>query len=300
MSTTALSLDHLNASARSYLELSNEERIVKIHSHRWIGYPVAARLLRKLNDLFVNPKRTRTPCLLICGHSNSGKTALAEHFVQQKSALSSNDVERPILAVQATPGANLRDFLSQCLQSLYVPFKSSDRQDLLRTQLISVLAGLNTRMLMIDEVHHFLSGSARDQHLFLDTLKFLSNELRMSIVPLGTRDAFNAFQLDPQIASRFEAEVIPRWRDGMDFRRLLASFEVCTPLREPSDLSGDHLAPRLLLLSEGLLGELATLLRDAAVEAVRTNRERIDRELIESLDWTMPSQRREKKIELFD
>jgi superfamily II DNA or RNA helicase len=38
------------------------------------------------------------------------------------------------------------------------------------------------RLLIVDEVHHLLAGSVREQRQALNQLKFLSNELRMSMV----------------------------------------------------------------------------------------------------------------------
>ncbi len=53
--------------------------------------------------------------------------------------------------------------------------------------------GLN---FIIDEVHHLLAGSHRDQRRALNLLKFLTNELKIVIVAVGTSDAFHALQTD--------------------------------------------------------------------------------------------------------
>ena len=50
------------------------------------------------------------------------------------------------------------------------------------------------RMLIVDEVHHLLVGSHREQRASLNLLKYLANELKMSIVAVGTSDAPVAFQ----------------------------------------------------------------------------------------------------------
>ena len=46
-----------------------------------------------------------------------------------------------------------------------------------------------SRALIIDEIHHLLAGSVREQRSLLNQLKFLSSELRMPIVALGTSEA---------------------------------------------------------------------------------------------------------------
>jgi len=47
----------------------------------------------------------------------------------------------------------------------------------------------------------------------LNQLKFLSIELRMPVVALGTNEALCAMRADPQIASRFEPFALPRWHE---------------------------------------------------------------------------------------
>ncbi len=63
------------------------------------------------------------------------------------------------------------------------------------------------------------------------------------------------------------------------------------PLREPSGLAGT-LGTVLLGMSEGYIGELSTLLSEAAVAAIRTGRERIDKEGLDSIGWIKPAERR--------
>lgn len=56
----------------------------------------------------------------------------------------------------------------------------------------------------VDAVHHLLAGAVREHRPSLNQLMFLSNELRLPMVALGTSEALYAMQADTQIASRFE------------------------------------------------------------------------------------------------
>jgi hypothetical protein len=47
-------------------------------------------------------------------------------------------------------------------------------------------------------------------------------------------------------------------------------------------------------MSEGTIGELSSLLNRAAVRAIRTGEERITPKLLDDLQWTAPSKRREE------
>jgi hypothetical protein len=111
-------------------------------------------------------------------------------------------------------------------------------------------------------------------------------------VGLGTPEALRATQADPQLANGFTPVLLPRWRLGRDFLRLLASFEQALTLRQPSRLIEERLARTLLVLSEGNLGELSALLSAAAIYAVKTGTEQINEPVLAAIDWVPPSERR--------
>ena len=91
-------------------------------------------------------------------------------------------------------------------------------------------------MLIVDEVHHLLARNYREQRASLNLLKFLANDLRFSIVVVGTSDAPRALASDPQIFSRSTPYEIPQCQVSDDLRRLLGSFERLMPLRKLSNL----------------------------------------------------------------
>ena len=63
------------------------------------------------------------------------------------------------------------------------------------------------------------------------------------------------------------------------------------PLKRPSHLARKPVATKLLAMTEGTIGELSTLLKTAAIYAVRTGAERIDEPVLARLDWEPPSAR---------
>jgi hypothetical protein len=73
------------------------------------------------------------------------------------------------------------------------------------------LKKIQPRLLAIDEIHHLLACTPREQRAALNILKYLSNQLRVSIVALGISEALHVMRTDPQIASRFESCALPSW-----------------------------------------------------------------------------------------
>ena len=139
-----------------------------------------------------------------------------------------------------------------------------------QVQVLRILKGVGLRMLIIDEVHNVLTGPVTKQRQFLNVLKYLGNDLQITLVGLGTQEALRALQADPQLANRFEPAALPPWQLNQEFQMLLASFERSLPLRKPSRLADEQMARQLLMLSEGSLVELSVLLTSAAVYAVES------------------------------
>jgi hypothetical protein len=57
-------------------------------------------------------------------------------------------------------------------------------------------------VLLIDEVHNILAGTWREQRVMLNTLRYLSNELKLSLVCVGIAEAREAINGDVQLGSR--------------------------------------------------------------------------------------------------
>lgn len=290
-----MTYSHLNERVIKSLDLPIEERIEKVRSPRWIGYPQAKIIISKLEDLLVYPKSHRMPNLLIVGDTNNGKTMLVSRFRDKHPAKDNpngHHIIAPTIMVQAPPVPDEGRFYNAILDSIFAPYKSHDRTDKKQAQVIRVLQQLDIKILIIDEIHHILAGSLNRQKTFLNVIKFLGNELQIPIVGVGIKDAFRAIQTDAQLANRFEPVVLPRWEFNEDFLRLLASFERLLPLRKPSTLHETDLATILYSMSEGYIGELSRALNEASVLAIKTGEEYITPKILKALNWVSPSERK--------
>ena len=130
---------------------------------------------------------------------------------------------------------------------------------------------------------------------FLNALRYLANELRISIVCLGTEEMMRVIRSVPSVENRFPPMVLPQWRADHEFRKLLASFEKIIPLKYPSGLpKSSTLTAKLLTRSEGTIGELKMLLAAAATDAMRNGTERITEEIVDGCNYTSPSARKQR------
>ena len=192
---------------------------------RWVSYPRAERILSRLDDLLYLPARVRMQNVLIHGTSGAGKSMIIEKFIRNHPLEADReDAVRPIVSMQMPPLPTLRSFFSELLRSLECTVIIGSRISELEHDTLRQLKKAKPRILAIDEIHHLLACTPREQRAALNVLKFLSNELRVSIVGLGTGEALHVMRTDPQIASRFESGALPSWTANEDLRSFLAGF----------------------------------------------------------------------------
>ena len=293
--TTPSDLEHLNEEAMHQLSKSADKRIEYILSSRWIGYPKAKDILGKMEDLLIYPKKHRMPCMLIVGDSNSGKTMIAERFSDMHPAYEREDGEGvviPALFIQAPPTPSESRLYSNILTKMFAPFRPSDSTEKKHHQVVTIMDACNVKMLIIDEIHSLLAGPLDKQRVFLSVIRNLSNELKIPIVALGTKDALRAIKTDPQLDNRFKPSLLTKWEMDTDFRRLLVSFERMLPLAKPSNLKNKAIAQKIQFMSEGLLGEVSDILTQAAIEAIRIGKECIDLNVLDNIDYESPKARK--------
>jgi hypothetical protein len=157
---------------------------------------------------------------------------------------------------------------------------------------IKFLRAIKTKILIIDELHNLLSGNVQRQREFLNILRFIGNELQLSIVGVGIKDAYLAIQSDNQLENRFEPLILPLWKNDNEFTRLLASFGKILPLNRPSELLNEDIRSFILEKSEGTIGEISTLLTQAACEAIISGQEYIDLNILGRINYRSPTERR--------
>lgn len=282
---------HLLPDVASVMLESDDERIRSMGKPRWIGYPQALSILDDLKTSLNGYKKSRMDSLLIVGDSNNGKTTLVNRFYSvhgEPSKDSNGAVIRPIIYAQAPPRPSEKELLISILDRFHTAFRPTDTVVKLRFQLIHVMNACNVKMLIIDEIHSML-GSGSKLAEVMNVIKYLSNELMIPIVGVGTKKAVQVLHTDDQHAGRFDVRTLPKWEDNADFRSLLASFEKLLPLKYPSNLKNKALSNQIHAISGGNLGDVNKLLIACATQAIKSGKEQIDSEIIKANEWVRPT-----------
>lgn len=306
--------EHLLPEIRPLLHLGVEERIAVIEKDNWIGYSCAKQALNKLQNLYLHPQRQRMPNLLIIGPTNNGKSMIIEKFCRNYPPIKKSIkvgynyggadkseilIEMPVLSVQMLPAPDVKRFYAVIfdkIRSAGGVERMLQHSMPLEENIINAFTHYKVKVLIIDEIHNILAGRNDKQHHFLNALRFLGNALKIPLVCVGTKDAYLAIRSDPQLENRFEPFLLSTWKAGQEYESLLASLVAVLPLRDFSDLNQSLVSQYILEKSEGILGEIFTLVRQAAVLAVRLGREKMDEKLLKAIEYRSPSER----IRLFE
>lgn len=147
-------------------------------------------------------------------------------------------------------------------------------------------------MLIFDEFHNALRGRTRDVEAIFAFLQRIGRVHDISPVLIGEVAVHDYVNETAEMASRFELCAVPRWRYDEEYLALLDSIEAVLPLAQSSDLSSEELAPKIFSLTEGLIGEIITILAKAGILAIRSGAECITASLIDKLNYVPVSARR--------
>jgi len=295
--------NYLLPDTQKMLNASDEERINFILQEKWITYPKADDIFKKMKMLLNHPRKERMPGMLLVGETNNGKTSIVHRFMKNNGPIRSENwretTEIPIIFVQVPPGPNLSDMYTKILEQFAIPFKDTDKT-VKKEQQIKYYCGLcKLKLLVIDEIHNILSGPISKQKIFMNALKNLSNDLQITIILVGIKEALRATNTDNQIANRFKPVFLLKWQLDRDYLSLLASIEKTLPLKKASEIWKDkRIALKILDESDGYIGEIIDLLNQASIYAIENNIEQITLKVLSACDFTKPSERKGFEAEL--
>ncbi len=291
-------LENLHTDTRKVLGESQEDRVNHLYGDRFIMYPLAKQIIAEVEELMNRPKKSRMECRLIIGASNNGKTSIIRKLERLHPPTDGIEEDAlPIVSVLAPTTPDISALYDRILNYILIPFKKNDPLTKKEMEIKYHFGNLGVKILVIDEIHNILSGSVSRQKAFMNAIKNLNNDLRISIVLVGIKDALNATSTDDQIKSRFRPILLPRWKLDRDFISLLASVEKTLPLKRASNLAGDReMAETILDLSEGLIGEMAAIINNMAAKAIKTGKEKLTAEDIKKSGYIKPSQSRGLRV----
>ncbi len=282
---------HLAVAVAVVADLDDEARIAYIRRDRFVPHKRAEEVLTDLEMLYRMEDAVRPQGRLMVGRSLMGKSTIFDEFLRNHRASDNPEGDAaivPVLLVQY-PEAASEGIYPEILAKLNARLPANALSRAQRKAAVDLLRSIDLRVLLIDELHNVLEGSANAQRKGLNSIKYLMNELRRPVVCAGTVEVLNAIKSDPQMHSRLKRLPLARFSDDADFQELLAGFELLLPLRKASGLDGEMLSTQIFQITMGIVGEVADLLNNAAIYAIEEGIECITEEVIKAVTGQRPT-----------
>jgi hypothetical protein len=163
------------------------------------------------------------------------------------------------------------EFFLRLLTTLGTPEAALGRSGPRLRELASrLLHESGTRVLVIDEINSLLVGTARQQRMFLQLLRFMSNDLGIALIGAGVPEARHALRSDAQLRSRFCDLCLPAWTAGAALQEFVNRMVQSMPVVSPA------VCKLVAERSGGVTALICRALERAAIAAVRSLREQID------------------------
>lgn len=286
---------HLSQDVRGLLDLPIAERIHHIRKSRYIEYEEARRVREWADRMILGPRTVRPPCLMIAADSDAGKTSILlklQRCYPDQSDPQSALPHRTIVMCDVEPRPEIDSLQQTLLTCLGAPLLEL-RTRRLRNDLIGrYLRELHTRIVIFDELQHLEHQRPRERKVLMDWIKWISTSAHVHVICAGVRGIELLTQLDPQLSTRFQVLHLPRWTPGAACGAFLQAYEHWLPLRRPSRLWDLQMQRTLIEESRGMqsapgiTGGIVRIIQEAAIAAIASGREQIDRELLQA--WRDP------------
>ena len=276
--------EHLDERVRSAALGEDSRRLALISADWWIPYPPGEDVILRLFEMIDAPQRMRPPSLVVHAPPNTGKSAIIARFAQLYAARAAEGAVEPqgVVIIQAPPTVDEKRLYIEILTAIgaSAPDTTCTR---LRGMVVRQLRIRGVRLLIIDEMQHILIQRPSAQQVVLNTLKYLSNELGLSIAGFGSSETRALVYADEHLAQRFDIIALPAWdkkhRWVVDVIRQRIAL---LPLRRASVVDRDFMN-LLLQICGPIGGRMLDMLERCARAAIKNGSERLSTNLLEEV-----------------
>lgn len=255
-----------------------ERKIDYAEKAMWIGHPVIKCIENRMYEILQHPRLSRMPNLYISAPRNNGKSTLLKRFAKNNLAYTDRHtlcVKAPVLGIVMPVVPTEVSFLDAFIGATNFGYKSTEPFRVKLDLVFHTFEKLETKVILIDEVHHITAGSPANQRLLMNLMNSISTLFSISFIVAGTTEARNVLLTDRQSSNQFQQMVIPIWEHNDDFKGLLKSFEMLLPFEEPSNLVG--MSEYILNKTDRTIGDIYKLLQSAAKLALKNEAKRIEK-----------------------
>ncbi|KUO21503.1 AAA family ATPase [Streptomyces dysideae] len=262
-----------------------EDLRVAYHAQLPLRVPGVSSAVRRIEDvLAVNSHASGARYgVLLVGQSGTGKTTALWDAARRCATQDPDDGSVPMVYVRLAPATSPRLLLAELVRCLGVPLRGSSTTADLVVRVSEAMETARTRLVLIDEVHNLRSPS-RFGTAVADVLDYLCDRVpaTFAFAGIGAPHALAA-EVTHAAQRRLVSVHLSALPLGADWEQVVCEAEAALRLHahEPGSLTAQ--ADLLHQRTGGNVGQLAFLLRAAAVRAVREGTEQLTATLLSEL-----------------
>jgi len=222
-------------------------------------------------------------CIAVRGKTGSGKTTLVRKVKEMILAEPHDSSTKPVVYLELPEDCTRKMVLGRILEAVDDddPYGSTGSVLLARVQ--DAMRSHKVRLIIIDEVQHLVSKeNKRVNHKMADLLKVLIDTVGVPFVLVGNTDLDHILSANQQLQRRMFDYIrltpfdLGDRRDSVHFRAFLRLFDARLPFPEWCELDDAAVAAALHDATEGLIGFIVQLLKNAGDRALREGCRRIE------------------------
>ena len=239
--------------------------------------------IKELHD-WLNGKRKSRRSGRIVGESRTGKTIACMAYVkrdqeknksQEKQTKNQIPIE-PVIMIMPSQKCGVKDFFREIIECLeFRAVKGSISE--FRGRAMDILKACQVEMLIIDEADRLKPETFSE-------VRDIYDKLEIAVVLVGTDRLDAVIKRDEQVYNRFRANRRFGKLAGEDFKKTVAIWEQkILKLPVASNLTNKTMLKILIKATEGYIGRLDEILREAAIVSLSRGYKKVEKSVLEEI-----------------
>lgn len=238
---------------------------------------VPLQQVRSLHDWLDGKRKARQSCRVV-GESRTGKTVACDayRYRQKVQAEAGRPPIVPVVYIQPPQKCGAKDLFEGIIE--YLKFKATKGTvSDFRGRTMEVLKGCGVEMIIVDEADRLKPETFAE-------VRDIYDKLGIAVVLVGTDRLEAVIKRDEQVYNRFRACHRFGKLSGKDFQDTVQAWEdKVLKLPLPSNLISKDMLRILTSATEGYIGRLDEILREAAIRSLSRRLKKIDKAVLQEV-----------------
>ncbi|MBD2655536.1 TniB family NTP-binding protein [Synechocystis sp. FACHB-383] len=233
--------------------------------------------VRDLHNWLDEKRKARQSCRLV-GESRTGKTVACDSYrLRNKPIQQGHETPKvPVVYIMLPTKCGAKELFKEIIEALRYKAVRGTVSDF-RSRAMDVLKACDVEMLIIDEADRLKAD-------IFPEVRDINDKLDISVVLVGTDWLDAVIKRDEQVYNRFRSHRRFGKLVGEEFKRTVSIWEEkVLKLPVASNLTSPAMMKILARATEGYIGRLDEVLREAAIKSLSRGHKRIEKELLEEV-----------------